>query len=895
MPAHYQDNLEADTIQRQQIKPGALRKLVEAGTNPVDIETYMTTKLGYGAAQAREGLYGEMSSIVMEQYERGVTEEQLSSVLIDNRKYDPTFVQGLLEYSKKTTESQAIRETEYTPQQLETRFRNINQKYSTMGKEVAGFISPKLREEAKAETTELSYDIISGLRKHGLDAYLDKSGQIMHRTAEGDQPIRANIVQDLVAQRGEITGALSGALGGAAAGAKIPGPPLVKAGAAIVGGIAGSVTGTMAGRGIDILRNSLETYEDISRTEAWEQMKDAGAADAVLGALGTTIFTTGKYAILGIKRGFDLLVNGNTAGAYTALKDITGVSDEQAKALIKEWEGITGARAPGITLATKAMGTLPQMLPGGEEIIKGIGSRSQIASTALLRSIDTRAQDLLTSVEKISSPQSAKIIADDLSNYRQGVKDYFGWTKEYALKGMEDSSFRFNYDKLAIEPILDELNAKITNPATKELFLNYAKRIRALGGKTEKEVAEGPKFILPLGVQQYIAKEVPNLREFANLLELRSVVNEFKYNRSISSVADFKALNKVIHNIDSTITKAVKKDLPEADTWLREWQKANTEYHKMKTVEKNILYKALTRPGATPKLAVNALSREITALDGTFMSVIGKLPMKTRILTEGAVMDNITKKYTLGLEGGSNAIDFVALSKELKYLPFTTPQARELKRTVAEFAKIYRNDPKLFHATGGISVSGTKTYLSTTPEGRTRMAALTYVFNWMRKRTPGQEGRTLAVIDKVTKLMENPRNAKAMDSVLKALPNDPQLEALIKQMAIETVQFGEKEAYPKVPIYRSAAPGFAQASSKGKLGKGRYFFADEASARAAKGTVTKEEIDPARLAIDENIKDILGIEDFDPKMLREDPTLIETLKDKGYLGFTENNVVVLFD
>ena len=175
------------------------------------------------------------------------------------------------------------------------------------------------------------------------------------------------------------------------------------------------------------------------------------------------------------------------------------------------------------------------------------------------------------------------------------------------------------------------------------------------------------------------------------------------------------------------------------------------------------------------------------------------------------------------------------------------------------------------------------------------MAALTYVFNWMRKRTPGQEGRTLAVIDKVTKLMENPRNAKAMDSVLKALPNDPQLEALIKQMAIETVQFGEKEAYPKVPIYRSAAPGFAQASSKGKLGKGRYFFADEASARAAKGTVTKEEIDPARLAIDENIKDILGIEDFDPKMLREDPTLIETLKDKGYLGFTENNVVVLFD
>lgn len=777
--------------------------------------------------------------------------------------------------------------TEETTNSLYSMSQNAHAKYipALGGLLPTSVVSDSKAREFRKTNLDISANVANSLRALGrnVDIIVDESGnpQLVEIQRDGSTvELEDGFWESLANSKVELASGAAGFLGGTAATAAMagkayqgPGAPFVKGLAGLIGGAAVTGVAAAGGRGIDAAYNAYKTKQDLDYQHYKEVMVDAGVMAGTMDIVGMPVIWAGGKIVRGIGSVFVKFTSGNKQGAYKALKDMKHLDDKQVDEIIAEWEKVTGSKAPGITRANKALSVLPQTESGLDTIIKGAAGRSPKMSIAVATSVSERSKNLQHAAKNLTTDNVATVINDDLNKYVGSVKDFYSGIKKLGTDSMESSSYRFDYDKLAIEPVLNDIEKRITNPAVLERFQTMLVSVREVGG------------------------EQSQLRTFGDLIELRRTINGFKHNSKISSALDYGSINKVIRNLDDEIENAALKEMPDGKLWVQEWRKANTEYSKMLQLNENVLYKALTAEGVNHKKIVNSLRTQITSLDGTFMKVISKLPPGTRAKAEGAVMDEMVRKHTHGAASGLQATDFPALSEELRHLGFSDVRTRELKRSVAVLAKVFKNDPDLARVTGNVTKTSFNTSLTADPRAKAKFELATTMFDYVRRVLPTEKADYLALEMHIAKLLKEPRNSKSIESLAKVLGNDPEMTSKIRQFSIQMTKFGEQDQYPYVSVHRTAVPGKAHKVKDGKLGKGIYWTtdADEAKARAAKtgGSLLKEDLLPSRIATMADVERLYGGKDVTPIMLK-DPLLKKALKDNGFDGLSIDKDIVVF-
>jgi len=337
------------------------------------------------------------------------------------------------------------------------------------------------RAEAFEDEYRLATTIAAGMKKHNMDVSVVANTEglfptydLMLNTPEGPQKLDEEFWNAIGNSEYEITGAMGMAAGAARLGVALPGWGKV---VSILGGAA---VGASVGKAADLVKLSAATneLENLKASFVINRMIDAGVADLTFNILGTTVAKAATGSVKLVGKAYNYFAKGNLDGAYAALKTHLGVDDEQVKEIIRGWEHATGTKAPGIGLKEKATSVLPQVTPGGEDIVSQAAQLNPRVGAQVIKSISDRATNVIKAADNITTDNLGVVLHDDLGKYSSDVKNFYGGIKNHAVDAMENTGYQFDYDKLAIEPAFKAIGDKISNPAIKEQFLAKLDRVR---------------------------------------------------------------------------------------------------------------------------------------------------------------------------------------------------------------------------------------------------------------------------------------------------------------------------------------------------------------------------------------------------------------------------------
>lgn len=611
----------------------------------------------------------------------------------------------------------------------------------------------------------------------GVLNHLGGIGEYYTRDEEGNlKRLDENFWDALKSERSELGFGVAGGIAGGKLGAKaastVARNPWVIGAGTLAGSIIGAAGGAVIGTEMDYLRESIELSEEMSAAIAAHKGLTAAETSVVGDVIGFGLFQSAGTMWKGIKKAKDIIIDGNLEGAMDSLRTSMFVTDSEAKDIAINLQRVVEAELPkgrkgeiAATLTTR---------PGGEAIVAAAAGTDPQAAAAISKAIDSRARDVLESTAKLTEDNAGRILVDDLSNYTSSVKKFYGDVKAEVANSPRLNKFRWDYEKLAISPALDALENNITDPAVLERFVLQASKIRGM--------ADGANL--------------------SDLIELRQFVNDFKFNKRITKAKDFEALNNVLGRVDGAIELGAKVVMPDNKEWLQTYTKAKAKYAQMKSLEKNVIAKAVKRPGMTNETLVKNLTKYITSLDGSFQDVMSAMPMQSRPAMEGAVIDTLANKFADGLEDGMRVIHYPALAKELDKISFTTPDARKAKAAIQQMADVFKNDLNLSKATGNFQLPKLQSYLTTDPVMRAKYEFASSVFNYVKRLSPSQKGNNLALVLKAADVLEKPLNAKSMRELMDNVSGDVNLTKqamMIQQQAARDAADGK--VTPKVLFY----------------------------------------------------------------------------------------------
>ena len=611
----------------------------------------------------------------------------------------------------------------------------------------------------------------------GILDHMGGVGQYYTRDQEGNlKPLDEGFWDALKSERAElgwgVAGGIAGGKLGAETAAKVTRNPWVVGAGTIAGSIIGAAGGGIIGTEMDYLREALELNVDMSSTIAAHKALTAAESSVIGDTIGLGVFGSAKYVWQGAKRAKDLLLDGNVGGAMESLKTSMFVTDSEAAditiGLQKVIEGDLPKGKKGQIAATLAT------RPGSEAIVSAAAAIDPQAAAAIGKSIDNRARDVLNATAELTEENAGRILVDDLSNYTQTVKKFYNDTKMQVAMSPNLNKFKWNYEKLAIDPVLSSLEKNISDPAVLERFVLQASKIRGMSTGAN----------------------------MSDLIELRQFVNDFRFNKRITKAKDFKALDEVLERIDGAIDFGAKRVLPNNPEWTNTFAKAKAKYAQMKSLEKNVITRAVNRPGMTNETLVKNLTKYITSLDGSFQDVMTALPMSSRPAMEGAVLDALANKFADGLEDGLRVIHYPALSKELDKISFTTPDARKAKAAIQTMADVFKNDLNLAKATGNFQLPKMQSYLTTDPVMRAKYEFASSMFNYAKRLAPTQKSNNLALVMQAADVLENPLNARSMRELMDEVAGDVNLTKqamMIQQRAARDAADGK--VTPKILFY----------------------------------------------------------------------------------------------
>ncbi len=849
-----------------------IQEALSQGYSRQEIAKYLQQNLGVDPDEADRQVIESVQSKIKDAQAQGYTPDEIKNYLIENR-YDGSIIDSALKTAEVPRSWKKYEWDPNTPaeeaQDISDLYKNVYGKYSTMGKQVLGFVDEQSGIEARREINQLNISIAEKLKEEGIDAFINpSSGDLMMRDENGiEQEVDSSFVNDIYNSKAEVTGAITGGIYGAKLGAKVPGKAKILA--VPVMSAMGSMLGSSIGKAADMTINAAILKEDLEANLYMQQMKEAAIFDGVMNVVGTAVFKSGKHGYKAIMRAYDFALAGNSKGAYKALLENMQISDDQAKALVEQWEKFNQKAAPGKSAEEKAIAVISSTQQGAESMVKYSAAKDPRLANVIISDIDQRAKGLISAVDGIADENVGKFVREDLGKYRQDVKDFYGLIKNQGADAINGTDFRFNFEKLAIDPVLNNIGKNITDPKLQENFIAHMSRI------------------------QGASKD----RTFGGLLELRTAVNDFKYSKTGMSKADKEALDSVLNRIDGQIGKAVKEYMPQdGAAWVKNFSKAKEEYAKMKVLEQNAIYRFVTKKTRSEASIQQALSRFGGNKDvdmELYEPVISRLSGATRAKVEGAAIKNLVNKYTLGEMADKQAIHFPALYDAMKGLNLQTQEGKNLLRVTEEMSKIFRNDVNLSRVSGNIAVPKFQSLLVTEPVTAIKLSLIRTVFNGLMRFVPGKTGNTASLLNKVDKVLRDPLHARSAEDLIRSMPKGQQAEmqSLIKQLQIETAKAPKKAAPTTGYMYKQTTTGKATVTN-GALGKGVYLV-DKVVKPSEGSKVIKQEVQFNKLASMQDISNLLGRE-VTEKELRTMPDLQQKLIDKGYLGIRVEGKAMLF-
>lgn len=699
--------------------------------------------------------------------------------------------------AKNTMYNRMVSGEQMSAEDLLTSMKVLAPNMASMTTRTAAFFGNQEAAQKAFEGIQASRSrIINMAKERGLDlSWDDQNGVFVANTDNGQVPIDESVWGDLIAQKGEIAGAIAGGIYGfkLGAGAASTLPPLARAAAAAGGSIGGAALGSAVGSQFDYMYQAIKLQEDMEGSVMAHKALTAAEVSVVSDVLTLGVLKTGGATMKGIARIKDLIMDGNSKGAYEALKSMEFMTDDMAEQTVNQLARISGQN--GLDLSRRfeeqAIAATAITKPGSEGLVAAAASVNPRASAAVAEGINARARDLLRVTNDATPDALPQILRDDLGNYVADVKNAYGAVKARGAQAPYGSKFKFDVEKLAIKPVLANLAKQITDPATQQKFILQMSRVN--------DLTDG--------------------RTFADLLELRQLVNDFKYNKNIKNSRDFESLNGVLQKIDNTIEGAsgyVFGNKKAGEQWLKDFYQSRVDYSKMKQLESNVMYKVLNRDGVSADVVTNSLARYISALDGTWDEVVSKLPVKTKQNVENSVVNHLANKYTAGVGEGIRAVNFPMLANELKQISLTTPQARQMRAAITELSEVFKNDVPLSQITGSIQIPKFQSYLTTDPIARVKYEVASGIFNYVKTLIPGKSQGSLALVSKTAKLLENPMNAKLMKELMEETAGKVDISPSILRLQQDTaraVAAGKDVSMPKVKLYGDGSVLSAKAGS----------------------------------------------------------------------------------
>lgn len=896
------------TQQQAQPKPdvwGKVGKAIKQGISRDDAAEYLAGQLQISVEEADAELVQSVQKRIKAARATGVyTDEQITQEMA-KQKFDPSLVEAAM---KGAHIDQKWQQYDYNPNvrveeaaELEGLYSNIYSKYSTALKEFQGIWDEDKGRAARTEINGLNAAISAKLNERGYQTYIHPTnGDIMMKNEQGqEQEVDSGFVRGLLNSKSELTGAVAGGTLGAAVGGQvggriggtlgavagsmimpgfgtaaggIAGTGMGKTIGAGIGGIIGGSAGAAGGRGLDMAYNALALKEQIEVKVYLTQMKEAGILDATAGIIGVTAFKTVKSGYRGIIKAYKLVTSGNTKGAYKALLENLNVTDDQAQEMVRTYEAINAKKAVGANKEQKAISVLTTTMQGGEIPVAKAAAQDPKLYRSVITDIDERAKGVMRAADSVADENVGQLVRNNLKEYQSDVKKFYGEVRDQGSSAVDGTDFRFNLEKLAIKPVLDNIKKSISNPAVRERFVSLAERVEAASGD----------------------------RTFSGLVDLRQVVNDFKYSKLKLNKKDLNALNTVLNRIDGDIGAAAKKYVPNHKDWLANFNKAKVEYAKMKQLEVNALYKLITRKGATEQTIQSALSKYGKNNDvnmEVYNAITERLSGATLAKVEGAAIKSLVTKNTFGGTTDFQATHFPALVEDLKQLAVTTPEAKAVVNAVTEIAKVFKNDAVLSGLSAGTPSAKIQSAMSASLLAKAKYSVMQQLWNSMQRLVPSQGHNNLALVGQVSKLLENPMHSKTAEDFIRGMPKPSQadMRSLVKELQIQTAKAGLK---PKSQVekdwlhmYKQSSSGKMTASD-GALGKGIYLF-DKIANPTSDMKVIRHEVNLSRMATIDDISTLVGRQ-VDVKELRNIKDLNQQLADKGFLGIRVEGKAMLF-
>lgn len=733
--------------------------------------------LAYYMAYKQGVAEDEISSYMLEQ---GFSEEEIAAAKENQPKIqqaldagvDPEMINEYLEpkqteetkveppeLSSLSPEKQAAMKTlvsgEMMPaDELVAAMQVIKPNMSSVTTRMASFFGDESSmQEAKAAEIGMIANIQALGQKRGLNLQFEE-GKWVVETPDGPVDVSPGILDTIVAEKGEMVGGIAGGWRGAVLGMGAAGPvatPWRRAGGALVGGIAGAVAGATLGTELDYMYQSMKLQEEMSAEIAAHKALTATEAAAYGEVVGLGIVKFGGKLWQGAKRVKNFVMDGNTEGARKALRDSFFLSQDEIDEIVVRFERIVDTT--GMSAAEKEIKAVATSVPGAESLVKAASAKYPQASRAVVKTISDRATQLLQASDD-GTTETARVLKQDLDSYVSAVKAQYDDVKIKAASNPRNKYYKFNLDNIAVKPVLESLANNITDPAIRE------------------------KFIL----QMQQAQRYTDNRTFSDLVELRQLVNEFRFNKRITKPADFAALDTVTKGIDEKLEKGANWlfGLKGAQQWLDEFATARTDYAKMKGVQRTALYKIVNRPGVTPEAVSKAMLKYSDAIDGNYESVMSMLPKEMRQLAERDMISQLVNKYTVGYEGGIRATQFPMLAKDLSTRSFLDDESRQLVKAIDMMSDVFKNDILLGQNTGMMKVPEFQSYLTADLVVRAKFELASGIFNAIKQRIPGSKSsREIALIKNAAKFLETPLNAKSVEALKQEAAGMVTLDPLI--------------------------------------------------------------------------------------------------------------------
>lgn len=697
---------------------------------------------------------------------------------------------------------------------------------------IAGFFGDKEAQRVSDESrmAQRKRIISEANSKYDLALEFGTDGEWYAQTENGTVMVTPEWWRGFTENKLEMVGGFAGAYAGFKAGsvvaANTPGHPLMKLGAGFLTAVGVTAVGASLGTELDYMHSALMIQQDFEASAMARKAMTSAELSVIGDAVGGGVIKVAGASWRGVKTATDYVRKGMFDRAGTALKETFFLTDDEAAEIVTNLSRV--AKVEGKTPTERAIAATAVTKPGAEELVQASVHSDPRASRAVVKAIDDRAKDLLTSTSKLEGEDVGRFIREDFEGYRTLVREGYERAKVQAASAPNANAFSFNYDKMAINPVLTRLGKNIENKDLAFKFGRQAQKIR----------------------------DMSKSRRLPDLIELRKLVNEFRYNKRISNAKDYDMLDQIKAGIDRSIELGADITMENPKEWLSTWRTANKQYSEMKSLEKNVLAKVIGRPGVSEKAIGQALTKYATALDSTFVEVVAQLPKKSAMRAEGAVMNNLAQKFTAGAVDGVKATNFPGLADELKAVNFRSPEARSMKKAINELANVFKNDVPLSSSAGGIQVTQFAQALTTDPVMKAKYALASHMFHYVRAMAPGKQGRASALITKTAKLLEEPMNSKTIKELQTMLDGevnlDVELEELIKQAA---QQRADGTGMPRVKLY----------------GDGKVL--------TGKGSGTAQSIPVHHIAKTEEVKAIseaTGINMADKKALDQ------ALRDRGY-------------